>query len=119
MVQVPFPDGFRNQDTSFEGFLKALEAKGFGPDRIAGVISETYQGGSLRASGRASTRRRCAAWCTKHDIVLTMDEVQAGFGRTGTMWGFEHYGIVPDIALLRQGHHERACRSPPSSAGPT
>jgi 4-aminobutyrate aminotransferase-like enzyme len=44
-----------------------------------------------------------SAWCKKHDIVLAMDEVQAGFGRCGTMWGFEHYDIVPDVACCGKG----------------
>ncbi|MFB3881742.1 MAG: aspartate aminotransferase family protein [Armatimonadota bacterium] len=96
MVQVPFPDGFRCKDTSFDFFLKSLKDKGFGPDRIAGVISETYQGGSA-AFWPVEYAQQMRAWCTEHDIVLTFDEVQAGFGRTGTMWGFEHYGVVPDL----------------------
>ena len=102
MVQVPFPDGFRCPDTSFGFFLKSLKEKGFGPDRIAGVISETYQGGS---AGFMPTpyAQELAAWCKQHDIVLIFDEVQAAFGRTGTMWGFEHYGIVPDIACCGKG----------------
>jgi len=96
MVQVPFPDGFRFKDTSFDFFLKSLKEQGFGPDRIAGVISETYQGGSA-AFWPVEYAQKMRAWCTEHDIVLTLDEVQAAFGRTGTMWGFEHYGIVPDL----------------------
>jgi acetylornithine/N-succinyldiaminopimelate aminotransferase len=38
--------------------------------------------------------------CTKHGTLLIMDEAQAGFGRTGKLWGFEHYSIVPDAILL-------------------
>jgi len=94
MVQVPFPDGFRCADTSFDFFLKTLEEKGFGPDRIAGVISETYQGGSA-AFWPKDYAQKMRAWCDEHDIVLIFDEVQAAFGRTGTMWGFEHYGVCP------------------------
>jgi 4-aminobutyrate aminotransferase-like enzyme len=102
MVQVPFPDGFRVTDTSFEGFLRALKDQDFGPDRIAGVISETYQGGST-AFWPKKFAQQMRAWCTEHNIVLIMDEVQAGFGRTGRMWGFEHYEIVPDLVCCGKG----------------
>lgn len=99
---VPYPDGFRTPDTSFDLFLRTLADKGVGPERIAGVITETYQGGGadFMPTGYAQALRE---WCTEHDVLLIFDEVQAGFGRTGTFWGFEHYGIVPDIICCGKG----------------
>jgi 4-aminobutyrate aminotransferase/(S)-3-amino-2-methylpropionate transaminase len=102
MIQVPFPDGFRGVDTSFEGFLKALEAQGYSPDRVAGVITETYQGGNA-SFAPAEYMQRLRAWCNEHQVLLVMDEVQAGFGRTGKYWGFEHYDIVPDLICCGKG----------------
>jgi 4-aminobutyrate aminotransferase/diaminobutyrate-pyruvate transaminase/4-aminobutyrate aminotransferase/(S)-3-amino-2-methylpropionate transaminase len=102
MVQVPFPDGFRNPDTSFEGFLSALKQANVSPEQVAGVMLETYQGGTASFAPREymqSLRR----WCDEHKVVLTMDEVQAGFGRCGTFWGFEHYGITPDLICCGKG----------------
>ncbi len=102
MVQVPFPDGFRHQDTSFEGFIKALKELGVAPDRVAGVMTETYQGGnaSFTPPEYMQAMRR---WCDENQAILVCDEVQAGFGRTGTYWGFEHYGIVPDLICCGKG----------------
>jgi 4-aminobutyrate aminotransferase / (S)-3-amino-2-methylpropionate transaminase / 5-aminovalerate transaminase len=101
-VQVPFPDGWRNPDTSFAGFEKALAAKGVKPENVCLVIQETYQGGN----GQFTTPEYAQAlrkWCDKYNVVLCYDEVQAGFGRTGKMFGFEHYGVVPDLACLGKG----------------
>ena len=102
MHVVPFPDGFRTPDTSFDLFLSTLAEKGVGPDRVAGVISETYQGAGADFLPVAYAQK-LRAWCDEHDVILILDEVQAGFGRTGTWWGFEHYGIVPDIACCGKG----------------
>jgi 4-aminobutyrate aminotransferase/diaminobutyrate-pyruvate transaminase/4-aminobutyrate aminotransferase/(S)-3-amino-2-methylpropionate transaminase len=102
MVQAPFPDGFRCPDTSFEGFLRALSEQGVAPDRVAGVMSETYQGGnaSFMPPEYAQKLRR---WCDEHGALLIFDEVQAGFGRTGKYWGFEHYGVTPDLICCGKG----------------
>lgn len=101
-VQVPYPDGFRCPDTSFDVFTTALAKKGIDPDCVCGVMSETYQGcnASLMPVEYA---RKLREWCDEHKSVLIFDEVQAGFGRTGTLFGFEHYGIVPDLACFGKG----------------
>jgi 4-aminobutyrate aminotransferase/diaminobutyrate-pyruvate transaminase/4-aminobutyrate aminotransferase/(S)-3-amino-2-methylpropionate transaminase len=101
-VQVPFPDGFRTADNSFGGFERALREHNVEPQNVAGVILETYQGGSA-AFAPPVYMQQLRQWCSDHQALLVCDEVQAGFGRTGTLWGFEHYGIVPDLALFGKG----------------
>jgi 4-aminobutyrate aminotransferase/(S)-3-amino-2-methylpropionate transaminase len=101
-VQVPFPDGFKNVDTSFELLLNTLAAKGIKAEDVAGVMSESYQGVGPDFMP-VEYAQKLAAWCHQHDIVLIMDEVQAGFGRTGKMFCFEHYGIKPDLIACGKG----------------
>ena len=101
-VQVPFPDGFRTPDVSFDFFLRCLSEQGVEASNIAGVMLETYQGGSA-AFAPPEYMKALRQWCNGHRILLVCDEVQAGFGRTGTFWGFEHYGIVPDLATFGKG----------------
>ncbi|MDK1032690.1 MAG: aspartate aminotransferase family protein, partial [Planctomycetia bacterium] len=102
IVHVPFPDGFRCEDTSFGLFEKSLSELGVNPDNVAGVISETYQGAGpyFMPTEYAKALR---AWCDAHGALLCFDEVQAGFGRCGTFWGFELYGVVPDLFCLGKG----------------
>lgn len=101
-VQVPFPDGFRTRDTSFESFERSLREQGIEPANVAGVILETYQGGSA-AFAPPQYMRDLRQWCDGRRALLICDEIQAGFGRTGALWGFEHYGIVPDLAVFGKG----------------
>jgi 4-aminobutyrate aminotransferase-like enzyme len=101
-VQVPFPDGFRQDDTRFDIFEKTLAEKGIDPANVAGVMSETYQGcnATLMPAEYAQALRQ---WCDTHQATLIFDEVQAGFGRTGKLFGFQHYGVVPDLAACGKG----------------
>src|SRR5260370_28877346 len=101
-AQVEFPDGFRTPDTSFEFFERSLREKGVEPQTVAGVILETYQGGSA-AFAPPEYMQALRQWCTGHNALLGCDEVQAGFGRCGTRWGFEHYRIVPEPGGFGQG----------------
>src|SRR5437773_882878 len=101
-AQVEFPDGFRTPDTSFDFFERSLQEKGIEPSNVAGVILETYQGGSA-AFAPPQYMQSLRQWCTGHKALLVCDEVQAGFGRCGTLWGFEHYGVVPDLVCFGKG----------------
>jgi 4-aminobutyrate aminotransferase/(S)-3-amino-2-methylpropionate transaminase len=102
IVHVPFPDGFRCEDTSFELFEKILSRLGVEPDNVAGVICETYQGvgPNFMPKQYAKDLRK---WCSRYGALLCFDEVQAGFGRCGTMWGFELYDVVPDLFCIGKG----------------
>ena len=100
---VPFPDGYWQEDVSFDRFLEAIEKRGLKPENIAGVMMESYQGVGPDFAPTEYVRQ-LAEWCRKHQIVLTFDEVQAGFGRTGKFWAFQHYdGVTPDLICCGKG----------------
>jgi 4-aminobutyrate aminotransferase/(S)-3-amino-2-methylpropionate transaminase len=101
-VQVPFPDGYKNPDTSFDLFLATLAREGLAPDEIAGVMTESYQGVGPDFLPVAYAKR-LEQFCREHDIVTIYDEVQSGFGRTGKMFCYEHYGVRPDIICCGKG----------------
>lgn len=72
-------------------------------NKTAAVFVETIQGeAGIRIADEAymtALRQKC----TETGTLLVLDEIQCGFGRTGKMFGFEHYDIVPDILLLAKG----------------
>ena len=102
IVQVPFPDGYWTENVDFDCFCTSLEQKGLAPDQVAGVMLETYQGVGPDFAP-VEYIRALAEWCKAHGALLIFDEVQAGFGRTGRMWGFEHYGVRPDLICFGKG----------------
>jgi 4-aminobutyrate aminotransferase / (S)-3-amino-2-methylpropionate transaminase / 5-aminovalerate transaminase len=101
-IQVPFPDGYKNPDISFDLFLKTLGDLNVKPDEVAGVMSESYQGVGPDFFPYEYARS-LARFCRKNDIPLIADEVQSGFGRTGKMFAYEHYDIVPDLIACGKG----------------
>ena len=101
-VQVPFPDGYLLEDTSFEQFERTLQEAGVDPTCVAGVVAETFLGvgPDFFPPEYAQALRR---WCDIHGALLAFDEVQGGFGRSGKLFAFEHYGIVPDLIACGKG----------------
>ena len=102
IVQVPWPDGYWTEDTSFDLFLKTLEERRMSPENVAGVMFETFQGVGPDFAP-VEYIRELRQWCNTNEVVLIFDEVQAGFGRTGKMWAFEHYGVNPDLICIGKG----------------
>lgn len=101
-VQVPFPDGFKNEDTSFDLFLNTLKEKGIKPEDIAGVMTESFQGVGPDFMP-VEYAQKLQEFCHKYDIVMIFDEVQAGCGRSGKFFSFQHYGIKPDLIPCGKG----------------
>lgn len=69
-------------------------------EKTACVIAETVQAEAGIIAPQAEWIQALRQHCTETGTLLILDEIQAGFGRTGALWGFEKVGIVPDVLLL-------------------
>jgi 4-aminobutyrate aminotransferase/(S)-3-amino-2-methylpropionate transaminase len=70
------------------------------PERVAAIIVEPVQGDGGFLPAPPEFMRALRDVTTRHGIVLIVDEIQAGFGRTGKMFGFQHSGIQPDLVTV-------------------
>ncbi|MCX5776149.1 MAG: aspartate aminotransferase family protein [Candidatus Firestonebacteria bacterium] len=114
MHNVPFPNCYRcplgkpnyqGCDTEcFNKFVKNITKKlgGKPADRAAGIIMESFQGGGATFAPKGFMKL-LRKFCTANKILLICDEVQAGFGRSGKMFSFQHYNIVPDLTTFGKG----------------
>lgn len=86
-------------DVTFLPFddVKALSAI---DDTVACVITEPIQGEGGIVVPSAEWHKALRKRCTETGALLIFDEIQTGFGRTGSMFSFEHFGVVPDILTL-------------------
>lgn len=98
--KIPFDDYLDGATTDFLWLERVLEDSGSGVDKPAAIIVETVQGeGGLNAA-RTEWLRGLRELTARHDILLIVDDVQAGCGRTGTFFSFEEAGITPDIVCV-------------------
>jgi 4-aminobutyrate aminotransferase/(S)-3-amino-2-methylpropionate transaminase len=74
-----------------------------GADQLAAMVVEPVLGEGGVVPAPASFLRGLRALCDEHGIVLVIDEIQTGFGRTGTLFACEQYGVVPDLMTLAKG----------------
>ena len=89
----------RLHGTDYLDWLVETETEG----RVAAVITETYQGAAGSVMAPPGWFPKLAQWCRDRDILLIIDEVQASFGRTGALFCYEHYDVVPNILCLGKG----------------
>ena len=113
VVHVPFPDSYRPILDSLPGedygdtIVRYIEDQVLGkllpPEDVAWILVETIQGEGgyiVPAPGFFPALRKL---CDRHRIILIVDEVQSGMGRTGKWWGIEHMGAEPDIVCVGKG----------------
>lgn len=100
VVFLPPFDGFSEDFDSLDYMEYVLENDHSGIDKPAAVVVETIQaeGGIVIASKEWLLRLR--EICDKHDILLVVDDIQVGCGRTGTFFSFEEAGLVPDMITV-------------------
>jgi 4-aminobutyrate aminotransferase len=113
VVHAPFPDPYRpvletrpGEDCG-QAVVRYIENQILDhilpPDEVAGVLVETIQGEGgyiVPPDGFYPALRKL---CDKHGILLIVDEVQSGMGRTGKWWAIEHFGVEPDIFTTAKG----------------
>ena len=85
---------------SVDANMKAVEKES---ENACAVIIECVQGESGVEALDKGFVRALRAFCDEHDILLICDEVQSGNGRTGKLYAYEHYGILPDIMTTAKG----------------
>jgi acetylornithine/succinyldiaminopimelate/putrescine aminotransferase len=71
--------------------------------KTAGIILETIQGGAGFIQPKNDFLKKVRARCTEVGAIMILDEIQPGFGRTGKLFGFQNYDVVPDIVIMGKG----------------
>lgn len=105
IYRAPFPSAYRmgvSEEEAVERCWEAFErmlVAGVGPEAIAAVIIEPVQGEGGFIPVPQEFMRRLRAFCDRNSSLLIADEVQCGFGRTGTLFMMEQMGVEPDILI--------------------
>ena len=71
--------------------------------KTAAVVLETIQGGAGFITPKNNYLKKIRKRCDSVGALLILDEIQPGFGRTGKLFGFEHYDVIPDILVMGKG----------------
>ncbi|MBV8859603.1 MAG: acetyl ornithine aminotransferase family protein [Acidobacteria bacterium] len=115
VVHVPYPNTFRHPfsgeqsdaETVSRACLDWIEQRLFltttPPEEVAAIVVEAVQGEGGYVPAPKQFLHGLRRICDEHGILLVVDEVQSGFGRTGKMFACEHYDLKPDIITLAKG----------------
>ena len=98
--RMPYANYFGDKTNTIGMMDKLLSDPSSGIDKPAAVIVEVVQGEGGLNTASAEWMRKLEKLCRKHEMLLIVDDIQAGCGRTGTFFSFEEMGIQPDIVTL-------------------
>ena len=101
VYRVPFPNDYRGPD--WETALAALEralVTQVAAETVAAIVIEPVQGEGGFVVAPREFMQGVRRICDEHGIVMVVDEVQTGFGRTGKLFAIEHYGVEPDLITV-------------------
>jgi acetylornithine/N-succinyldiaminopimelate aminotransferase len=93
----PVPGGVQHIDTTIEALERELD------DTVAALFLEPVKGEAGVIDLPADFLRRARELCTKHGVLLIVDEVQTGAGRTGAWFAYQHSDVVPDAVTVAKG----------------
>ncbi len=96
----PLPDGFLADPVPFNDLEAVKKAT---TDKTCAVMVEPVQGEGGVNPATKEYLQGLRDWCDENNLVLIFDEVQTGVGRLGTLWGYELYGVEPDVMTLAKG----------------
>jgi 4-aminobutyrate aminotransferase/(S)-3-amino-2-methylpropionate transaminase len=101
IYRVPFPNEYRGPgaDEALAALERALVTQ-VAAESVAAIVIEPVQGEGGFVVAPPEFLEGVRRICDDNGIVLVVDEVQTGFGRTGRMWGIEHSGVEPDLVTL-------------------
>jgi 4-aminobutyrate aminotransferase / (S)-3-amino-2-methylpropionate transaminase / 5-aminovalerate transaminase len=108
MHQMPFPYPWILEENNMTGtelfnqHIKQLVNQGVKPAEVAAFIIESYQGWGAVFYPK-DYMQAMKNWAEEHDVLLIVDEIQSGFGRTGKLFGYEYYGVEPDLVVCGKG----------------
>jgi 4-aminobutyrate aminotransferase len=103
LFRSPYAGPKEDQDLMYFRELELMFDQLVMADDVAGILIETVAGEGGYMVPTARWMQMVRELCTKHGIMMILDEVQTGMGRTGKMWAFEHFGVVPDIMTAAKG----------------
>jgi 4-aminobutyrate aminotransferase-like enzyme len=108
VIHLPFPSTYESHEYGKKPVKKVdtwkewVEFKHINPNKVCGIMFETYQGWSARFYPKKYVQD-AVKWAKSNKVLVCFDEIQGGMGRTGKLFNYMHYGVEPDLVCVGKG----------------